>query len=90
MQSIGIAAAPKFSNQPSGFSGSSPAKNTRSTNSANASAAAKISTAGVSADNKASAGPSRVSAVHLASSDNEGAAAGGNWDDELDDLIGDD
>lgn len=88
MQSIGIAAAPKFGNQPS----SSPAKITRSSSGANTNAAAKTSTAAgstSSANNKTSVGASRVSAVHLASSDNEGAA-GGNWDDELDDLIGDD
>jgi hypothetical protein len=89
VQSIGIAAAPKFGQQ-QGLGSLS--LNTNKTKPGASSASRSPARSGKSPT--ASGGASRVSAVRMEGSDNEGAgaAAAGVWDEdkELDDLIGDD
>jgi hypothetical protein len=88
VQSIGIAAAPKFGQQQGLGSLSLNTSKTKP----GASSARSPARSGKSPT--ASCGASRVSAVRMEGSDNEGAsaAAAGVWDEdkELDDLIGDD
>lgn len=92
LQSIGIAAAPKFSAPPpiGGFANTSTSKSNSKTNARSGVSSTNPISKDTGVPSAAGVG-SRVSAVHVAS-DHEGGKSGGTWDEdmELDDLIGDD